>query len=243
MRLKFLMAGSALSLVLLAQSMQPAEAGRRRFLGQNGAATSYLQEGQYGRRAGVRAGLFGQGGVSAQGGQYAGPNGGTVNRGGLNAFKRGQGGLHASGSQGTTPAGGAWRRGGATGYSPENGAFHKSGIEATGANGGTFNRGSDMQYQQGVGGYTQKGFNAQTANGASATGYKTNNYDAGTGTGTATRGRDFNTASGDSYGYDKSTSYTKGQGFTTTVDTQNKQDYTVEWQKGSKPVYTPVPTQ
>lgn len=235
-----LLSAFAVSLLIMSQTMPGAEAGRRKWVGQNGAGTSFAQQGQYGTRAGFRAARFGQGAVSANGGSYAGPNGGTMNRGGFNAFKKGVGGMHASGSQGTTANGGAWKRGGATGYSQENGAFHKSGFNATGANGGAASRSSDMQYKQGVGGYSNKNFNANAANGASASGYKTNNYDATSGTGTMSKGRDYNTASGESYGYDKSTSYTKGEGFTTTVDTQNKQDYSVQWQKGSKPVYTPV---
>lgn len=101
-----------------------------------------------------------------------------------------------------------------------------------------------MQYQNGVGGSASRGFNAATTNGASASGYKTNNYDATTGQGTSAKGRDVNTVNGESYGYDASTTYTKGQGFTTSLDTQNKGDYTIDYSKGSKPVVTPsVPPQ
>lgn len=114
-------------------------------------------------------------------------------------------------------------------------------MEATGANGGSFNRMADSQYKAGQGGYSNNGFNATAANGASANGYKTNNYDAASGSGTKTKGRSYTSSSGESYGYDKSTSYTKGEGFTTTVDRQNQPDYSVDWQKGSKPVYTPMP--
>ncbi len=33
------------------------------------------------------------------------------------------------------------------------------------------------------------------------------------------------------HGYDGTTNYAKGQGATTTIDTQNQGDYTVDWQK------------
>ncbi|HMO21700.1 MAG TPA: hypothetical protein PKC98_12125, partial [Candidatus Melainabacteria bacterium] len=129
MNRRVLITATALSLFIACQMADPDFAERRRFVGQNGAAGSFAQQGQYGKRAGFRAGGLGRGAVSAQGGSYTGPNGGSMRRGGFNAYKPGQGGVHASGSEGNTAAGGSWRRGGATGYSPQNGAFHKSGIE------------------------------------------------------------------------------------------------------------------
>ncbi len=83
-------------------------------------------------------------------------------------------------------------------------------------------------------------FAAQGVAGGSASGYSNNVYNAQTGTGTRNSGKDFNSASGQSYGYDGSTSYAKGQGTTSTIDTQNKGDYSVDWQKGSKPIVTPT---
>lgn len=222
-----------------ASAMQPAHAGRWNARGQSGAAGTFHQKGQYGQRAGARAVKFGQGGLSAKGGNWAGPNGGTLKRGGVNAWKNGQGAFHASGSQGTGPNGGAYQRGGVTAVG-QNGGFHNSAFNGTAANGSTLASHNKWQAEKGVGFNKDAGFNYAGANGSSATGYKTNNFDATTGTGTATKGRDYNTASGQSYGYDATTSYTKGQGFSTTIDSQNKQDYTIDYTKGSKPVVTPI---
>lgn len=165
-------------------------------------------------------------------------------RAALNGWRPGAGGFHRSGSQGATANGGTWRRGGATAWQNGESFAHKSGFSGTSAAGGSLNRQGQMQYQNGVGGSASRGFNAATTNGASASGYKTNNYDATTGQGTSAKGRDVNTVNGESYGYDASTTYTKGQGFTTSLDTQNKGDYTIDYSKGSKPVVTPsVPPQ
>ncbi len=110
-----------------------------------------------------------------------------------------------------------------------------------GPNGGTFKGANAGAYKKGVGGARASQFSSQGPNGGSASGYSNNVYNAQTGTGARNSGKDFNTASGQSYGYDGSTSYTKGSGATSTIDTQNKGDYTVDWQKGTKPVVTSVP--
>ena len=223
-------------------SCDAAFAQRSRFVGENGAIGKFQQTGQYGTRAGMRGVKFGQGAASVSGGQWQGPNGGFLTRGGGGAITQ-QGAIHGSAASGTTAQGGFFNRAGATGVKWGQGAAHQSGFSGTSANGSTAERGSKWAYQKGVGGQTQKGFNVAGANGSSATGYKNNNYDATTGTGTMNKGRDYNTADGQSYGYDKTTDYTKGQGFTTSVDTQNNQDYSVTYQKGQKPVVTPTSSQ
>ena len=218
---------------------EPANAERRRVFGANGQAGRFVQRGQYGQRAGARAVRYGQGAASIKGGSWRGPNGGAFKRGCVNAINH-KGAFHASGSSGTTAAGGNYKRAGATGVKWGEGAAHASGFSGTTANGSTLDRGSKWGYKKGVGGQSQKGFNYQGANGSAASGYKTNQYDAVSGTGSMTKGRDITAKDGSTYGYDKTTDYTKGQGFTTTVDRQNGQDYTVQYQKGQKPVYTPV---
>lgn len=119
---------------------------------------------------------------------------------------------------------GAWARGGS--YS--------------GPNGGALQTAGGGAYQKGVGGFRKSQFDATGPNGATASGYSNNVYNAQTGQGTRNSGKDFTNTQGQSYGYDSATNYTKGQGATTTIDTQNKGGYTVDWQKGEKPVVTPT---
>ncbi|MBN8660717.1 MAG: hypothetical protein J0M35_10160 [Candidatus Obscuribacter phosphatis] len=214
---------------------EPAQAGRFRTSGAKGALSGYAQQGQYGARAGMSGVAYGQGAAAARAARFQGPNGGAAARAGFSAAGA-QGLLHASGSGGNTANGGSWQRGGGTLIKKGEGGAHQSAFSGTTGGGGSLSRQGEWQYKNGEGGTAQRGFQVSGAGGGSAVGYKTNQYDAQTGTGTSTRGRDYNTASGESYGYDASTSYTKGQGFTTTVDTQNKSDYTVQYQKGSKPV-------
>lgn len=143
------------------------------------------------------------------------------------------GGYARQGQYGSSAGGRAVRYGsGAAGFRA--GSF-------AGPNGGTFQGANAGAFKKGVGGARASQFTSQGPNGGSASGYSNNVYNAQTGTGTRNSGKDFNTASGQSYGYDGSTSYTKGSGATSTIDTQNKGDYTVDWQKGAKPVVTPVP--
>lgn len=80
------------------------------------------------------------------------------------------------------------------------------------------------------------------AGGSTYNGYRLGKYNAQTGQGAYASGKQvYNAKNGNTYGYNQNTAYTKGQGGTTTLDTQNKGDYTVEWAKGQKPVVTPVP--
>lgn len=152
-------------------------------------------------------------------------------------------------ARGANGAAGGWARQGQYGSSAGARAVRygsgAAGFRAgsfAGPNGGTFQGANAGAFKKGVGGARASKFSSQGPNGASASGYSNNVYNAQTGTGTRNSGKDINTASGQSYGYDGSTSYTKGSGATSTIDTQNKGDYTVDWQKGAKPVVTPVPS-
>jgi len=107
-----------------------------------------------------------------------------------------------------------------------------------GPNGSTLQTAQGGAYKRGVGAFRSKQFQANGANGGNANGYMNNAYNAQTGTGTRNSGVSYTNPQGQSYGYDGTTNYAKGQGATTTIDTQNKGDYTIDWQKGQKPVVT-----
>jgi hypothetical protein len=109
-----------------------------------------------------------------------------------------------------------------------------------GPNGGTAEGGAAFGYKRGVGGFRKSGWNATAPNGASGSGYTTNKYNAQTGQGMRSSSEQFQTASGKDYGYNGNTTYTKGQGGETMIQTDNKGSYDIDWQKGQKPVVTPV---
>lgn len=142
----------------------------------------------------------------------------------------GVGGFARSGQYGSVAGGGAFRRGqSAAGF---------AGANLAGPNGGTFQGGTAGAFKKGVGGFRKSAFQSTGPNGGSASGYMNSKYNAQTGQGTRNSGFSGQTASGQNYGYTGDTNYTKGQGGQTTIDTQNKGDYTVDWQKGQKPVVT-----
>ncbi len=150
------------------------------------------------------------------------------------AFARGQyGAAGAYGSQGTYGS-----RFGARAMGANMGAGMRGGQWA-GPNGGTAQSAGAFGYKRGVGGFRGSSWQGQAPNGASGAGYSKNVYNAQTGQGTRSSSQQFETAAGQNYGYNGTTNYTKGQGATSTIDTQNKGDYTVDWQKGQKPVVTP----
>lgn len=152
------------------------------------------------------------------------------------AFARGpQGVAGAYGYQGQYG-----RRAGARAISA-NGGFNARAAAYTGPNGTSVQSASGGAFRRGVGGFRGKQFSAEGANGGSANKYMNNAYNAQTGTGVRNSGASYTNPQGQSYGYDGTTSYAKGQGATTSIDTQNKGDYTVDWQKGQKPVVTPIP--
>ena len=124
-----------------------------------------------------------------------------------------------------------------------NAGFGFRGGSYQGQNGSTLQTAQGGAYKRGVGAFRAKQFDATGANGGQAAGYMNNVYNAQTGTGTRNSGVSYTNPQGQSYGYDGTTNYTKGQGGTTTIDTQNKGDYTVDWQKGEKPVVTQTSAQ
>jgi len=123
-----------------------------------------------------------------------------------------------------------------------NAGFGFRGGSYQGPNGSTLQTAQGGAYKRGVGGFRKKGFEASGANGGTANGYMNNKYNAQTGTGERNSGVSYTNPQGQSYGYDGNTTYTKGQGGTTTIDTKNKNDYTIDWQKGQKPVVTQTNT-
>lgn len=131
-------------------------------------------------------------------------------------------------------------RAGARFLGPNAGFSARAGSYA-GPNGGALQTGSTAGYKRGVGAFRKSGFSGTTPGGGAASGYSSNVYNAQTGTGTRNSGVDYTHPSGQQYGYNGTTDYTRGQGGTTTLDTQNKGDYSIDWQKGTKPVVTPLP--
>lgn len=123
-----------------------------------------------------------------------------------------------------------------------NAGFGFRGGSYQGPNGSTLQTAQAGAYKRGVGGFRKKQFDATGANGGNANGYMNHAYNAQTGSGTRNSGVSYTNPQGQSYGYDGSTTYTKGQGGTTTIDTKNKNDYTIDWQKGEKPVVTQTNT-
>jgi hypothetical protein len=157
-------------------------------------------------------------------------------------------GVGARGSRGAV--GGYSRQGaygksaGIGGYAYGHGAASAVGGSWTGPNGGTAKGGRVGAWKKGYGGFMGSQMSATGAGGSTYNGYRRGKYNAQTGQGTYSSGKDvYHAQTGQSYGYDQNTAYTKGQGATTTLDTQNKGDYTIDWQKGAKPVVTPVPVQ
>jgi hypothetical protein len=123
--------------------------------------------------------------------------------------------------RGARGAAGGWARQGVYGQSAGYGAraYGKGGFFGTAASG------------TGPGGSTYKGF-------------RRGRYNAQTGTGAYSSGKSvYDAKNGNTYGYSQDTAFTKGSGAQTSLDTQNKGDYTIDWSKGAKPVVTPVAPQ
>jgi hypothetical protein len=114
-----------------------------------------------------------------------------------------------------------------------------SGGQYTGPNGGTFGRAGAFGYQRGVGAARVGGWNATAPDGATASKRVGNVYNAQTGTGTRLVSKDATGANGTQYGITKDTNYTKGQGFTSQVDTDRHGDYQVNYAPGSGATITP----
>lgn len=175
---------------------------------------------QRGWRAGKRVGQYGK--VGAIGGPIRGGNAGAI----AGSWAGPKGGTFRGAKAGF------WKRGkgGAGG-----GAF-----QATGPNGGTGQGAAGGAWRVGEGGKAFSKSNWVGPNGNTLNGYKNAGYNAQSGEGYYDSGKS-GTYKGKDYGYSQETDYTKGQGGTTTVDSLNKQDYQIEWQKGTKPVVTPLP--
>jgi len=119
------------------------------------------------------------------------------------------------------------------------GAFHKANL--AGPNGGTFNTEGAGGYKTGVGAMRQGQFSGTTANGGTGSGTSGFKYNAQTGQGNQATSAQFTSASGKEYGGNESTTWTKGQGGSTDLQTDNHGSYDIDWAKGQKPVVTPVP--
>ncbi|MBU6455516.1 MAG: hypothetical protein KGS72_27335 [Cyanobacteria bacterium REEB67] len=118
--------------------------------------------------------------------------------------------------------------------------FHRANL--AGPNGGSLQSSGNTTYKTGVGAQSQGSFNGTTANGASGYGSHNGQYNAQTGQGTSNAAAQFTSASGQNYGGSESSTYTKGQGGTTAINTDNHGSYDVDWARGQKPVVTPVGT-
>jgi hypothetical protein len=121
--------------------------------------------------------------------------------------------------------------------------FHARG--ANGACGGWAHQGAYGKtagfggFKRGVGGAWGSGTSLAGAGGSTYKGWHAGKYNAQTGQGHWGSGKQlYNAKTGNSYGYTGDTTYQKGQGGTTAIDTLNHGDYTVDWAKGQKPVVT-----
>lgn len=122
----------------------------------------------------------------------------------------------------------------------QNAGFGARASSYAGPNGGTFQSSGGGAYKKGVGAFRQGQWAGTGPNGGAGSGYSNNTYNAQTGQGTRNSGATYTNPQGQNYGYDGTTSYTKGQGATSTIETQNNGSYNVDWQKGEKPVVTPA---
>lgn len=138
-----------------------------------------------------------------------------------------------------TPAGGAFK-GAAAGFVGPNAGALGGGWKGTTAAGGAYQGAGGAAWLRGVGGVEGTHSSINAANGASYAGYTKGRYNAQSGQGTYDSGKTFTSASGQQYGYDQSTEFTRGKGGETTLDTRNNGDYQIDWQKGQKPVVTEI---
>jgi hypothetical protein len=143
-----------------------------------------------------------------------------------------------NGAAGGYASQGAWgRRAGGAIVGPNAGVGLRGG-QYKGANGGTFNTGGGFAYKRGVGAGRKSAWNGTTPNGGSGSGYTNSKYNAQTGQGTRSSSEQVQNAAGKDYGYNGNTSYTKGQGGQTQLNTDNHGDYNIDWAKGQKPTVT-----
>ncbi|HEY9713949.1 MAG TPA: hypothetical protein V6C72_10795 [Chroococcales cyanobacterium] len=173
----------------------------------------------------------------AGGFNHTGPYGTSA---GIGGYRYGRGGAGAVSGNFHTPYGGTFR-GGAAGIATPNAGAVGGAYKGTTGMGGTYEGAGGAAWRRGVGGVERNGFQGTTANGSTYAGYNNARYNAQTGQGTINGGKTFdNAANGQQYGYTENTQFTRGQGGETTIDTDHKGDYQVDWQKGQKPVIVPI---
>jgi hypothetical protein len=144
----------------------------------------------------------------------------------------------AHGAAGAYANSGAWgARGGGAVLGPNRGAGVRGG-SYSGANGGTLQTAGGFGYSKGVGAFRKSAWSGTAANGATGSGYTNSKYNAQTGQGVRSSSEQVTNAAGQNYGYNGNTTYTKGQGGQSVLQTDNHGTYDVDWAKGSKPVVT-----
>ncbi len=125
----------------------------------------------------------------------------------------------------------------------QNAAVLGGAFNGTGPNGTSGAGAGSAAWKRGIGAVGASQMNVSGANGSTYSGFKRGAYNAQTGQGMYSSGKSaYSSKTGQSYGYNQDTSFAKGQGASTSVETENKGDYNVDWAKGQKPVVTPVPT-
>lgn len=127
--------------------------------------------------------------------------------------------------------GGAWKKG--------HGGFGGGAYTATGPNGAQGQGAAGGAWKSGVGGKAFSQSSWVGPNGNTYNGYKNGGFDVQSQEGYYNSGKS-GTYKGQEYGYSQETDFTKGQGGTTTIDSLNKNDYQIEWQKGTRPIITPI---
>ena len=196
---------SAVLLAVTTISIPSADA--RGFGGFNarGGGGGWSHTGVFGRSAGLGGYANGLGAAGIQGRQYNGPFGGHY--GGL------KGGV-------VTPNAGL-----------VGGAFN-----ASGPNGGSAVSGGLAGWRRGVGAFEGTNTSLRGPGGSTYNGFSRGTYNAQTGTGAYDANRQVSDAkNGQNYGYTNDTTYQKGQGGQTQIDTDHHGDYTVDWGNGQKP--------
>ncbi len=107
-----------------------------------------------------------------------------------------------------------------------------------GPNGGTFQGGRAFGYRRGVGAASGHAWQGSLPDGANGSSSASRSYNAQTGQGTGTSNMQLQSKSGQKYGYNDTTNYTKGQGGQTVINTDNKGSYDVNYGPGEKPTIT-----
>jgi hypothetical protein len=144
----------------------------------------------------------------------------------------------ANGAAGAYANSGTWgARGGGAVLGPNAGGGIRGG-KYLGPNGGQLQAGGGFGYKRGTGAFRRSGWSGTAANGASGSGYTRNTYNAQTGQGARSSSEQVQTAAGKDYGYNGNTTYAKGEGGNSVIQTDNKGTYDVDWQKGQAPVVT-----